>query len=426
MREEDFDFDSCTLLLVEIAAFGQLKRRRDRTAARAMSCSRSYLFNIERGTDFQAFVAVLLRVVLRYGLLEDARRCFRVAMIAHGDIEAYHSNVVNGYFVDIRVVQAYDEALLFDVRFDRPRLLVLVEEGHGDGMGGEWIDNDREDSCKERRPSAARRSTARLLTNSIFEFNGEHEFPVGLKQFTYAIDAKRSTQAVHVGVVHLVQCRVTRIEKLAFLARVPRERAGSEPNAIGQLHRVLARCQPLNEQSEISQLTDTVELRLYDDAPFVVGIVERRRFDLGIERLPIVRRLHRVRVLRVEQLRAELYFGDVGNEKILDFELALNVASLVHEVHRAETIDGGERLAAVQGDFARELALLLDERFVAREMLARQERNAEIQGHLECFRVVAAMEEKGVQLIAVLDECQGEWNVPAEELARDQLLVGAQ
>ena len=276
------------------------------------------------------------------------------------------------------------------------------------------------------RDGECEREGPRLLTNSIFEFNGEHEFPVGLKQFTYAIDSKRSTLAVHVGVVDLVQRRVTGIEKLAFLARVPRERAGRELDAIGQLHGVLARRQPLKEQPEVSQLTDAVELRLNDDAPLVVGIVERRRFDLGIERLPIVGRLHGVRVLRVEQLRAELHFGDVGDEEILDFELALDVAALVHEVDRAETIDRRERLAAVQGDFARELALLLDERFVAREVLTGEERNAEVQGHLERFRVVAAMEEKGVQLIAVLHERQSERNVPAEELARDQLLVGAQ
>ena len=105
-----------------------------------------YLFDVERRADLQTFVAVLLRVVLRHGLLKDARGDFRVAMVANSDVETDRAHVIRGNLEYVRVVQADDEAFVFDVGFDGPRLLIFVEERDGNGIGGERIDNDGEDS----------------------------------------------------------------------------------------------------------------------------------------------------------------------------------------------------------------------------------------------------------------------------------------
>ena len=106
----------------------------------------TYFFGVERRADLQAFVAVLLAVVLRHGLLKDARGDFRVAMVANGDVEADRAHVVGGNFEYVRVVEADDEAFVFDVGLDGPRLLIFIEERDGNGIGGERIDDDGEDS----------------------------------------------------------------------------------------------------------------------------------------------------------------------------------------------------------------------------------------------------------------------------------------
>ena len=139
---------------------------------------------------------------------------------------------------------------------------------------------------------------------------------------------------------------------------------------------MLARRQALDEHAEMSQLTDAVQFRLENDAPFVVGVEERRRLDLRIDRLTCLAGdgagagLRHVRVLRIGQLRRDLHVGDVGEKEVLDLEFALDVAALVHEVDRAEPIDRRERLAAVQRHFIGEFTVLLRERFVAREMFS--------------------------------------------------------
>lgn len=53
-------------------------------------------------------------------------------------------------------------------------------------------------------------------------------------------------------------------------------------------------------------------------------------------------------------------------------------------------------------------------------MFTRQKRDAEIQSQFQTFAFATSVEEKGVQLIAVLDERQGKRNVSAEEFARNQ------
>ena len=216
-----------------------------------------------------------------------------------------------------------------------------------------------------------------ILTDSIFQVQVQDELAIGLRQFSHAIDAKRPTQAVNVGIVDLVRLRLVRIGEFTFLIGIPCVRARREFDSIGELNGVFARRQALDEHTEMAQLTDAVQFRLDNHAPFVIGVEEYRRFDLGVDRLSRLiagdgarAGLRHVRVLRIGQLRRDLHVGDVGEKKILDLQFALNVAALVHEVDRAEPIDRRERLAAVQRDFIGEFTVLLRERFVAREMFS--------------------------------------------------------
>ena len=81
------------------------------------------------------------------------------------------------------------------------------------------------------------------------------------------------------------------------------------------------------------------------------------------------------------------YLGIVreGRVDVLDLELALNIASLVHEVERAQRLDRHERLAALSGRLERELGALFGEVLVACEVLSIDQRDSVVRCHLHPF-----------------------------------------
>lgn len=132
MGEKDFDFNCHTLLFIQITAFSQLEN----DAPSSLSFFRrdhpkTHLFHVQSRADFQAFVAVLLRVIFRDRFLKNARRRFRISIVAHSDVETDRTQIIQRNFENVRIVETDDKTLLFDVRFDCPCLLIFIEKGDG-------------------------------------------------------------------------------------------------------------------------------------------------------------------------------------------------------------------------------------------------------------------------------------------------------
>ena len=106
----------------------------------------SHLLDVQSCADLQAFVTVLLRIVLGHRFGKYTGGDFRIAKISHRYVETKRTKIIDRNFENIGVIQSNDETFLFDVRFDRPCLLILIQEGDRRWIGGEWINNNREDS----------------------------------------------------------------------------------------------------------------------------------------------------------------------------------------------------------------------------------------------------------------------------------------
>ena len=313
--------------------------------------------------------------------------------MSHGQVEGEDAHVAAGYVVDVRVEEAQYEAVLLDVRVHHPGLAIAVVELSGLRRVRERIEHDRKDAV------------------DLDEVEARHELAAHLEQLFDLVHAIGVGGAVHVRV-------------LLDDARVVHEGAIDELVAVADAAQVIERAQATHVELETRDVTHRVQLGLYAYVPLVVAERERARDVLGV--LLAARIVRIVAIVGGGGRGRYLRLVRVVDVDVLELELALYRAALVHEVERAQRVDGGERLAALlRGGAARELALLLGKRFVACEMLAIDERDRVVGRHQHVL-VHALERQVAAQLALALHERERPLEVGAREVARLELAARVQ